>query len=565
MSLQVAPASHDRSMSYPQYRFTLVLLLLAVLSGCTPTPERLLPATRGYIVISIDTLRADHLGAYGYERDTSPFFDSLAERGVLFENAVVQLPGTLPSHMSIFTGLNPREHGVYPPDGLLSPRIATLPEVFAREGFRTAGFTEGGYMSGHYGFARGFETFSDQVEGEADDVETTFERGREFLAALEPSERFFLFLHTYAVHDPYWPPKEYRHRFRTTPPPGGFPPTGANLSAVNRGKLSVTPEQVEYFKDLYDGSIRYVDDVLASWIGELEAMGLLDETTLIITSDHGEEFLDHGMMVHEQIYHENLHVPLLVLHPKIQGGERIPELVRSIDLAPTLYRIAGIAADHEMNGDSLVPLLMNGGDSETRVRTAFAEKYNRSTEALYHQSEAGLYHLLALRPEHEASGTWVRDSAVLDAYEPTIAFRATSFHQPRSVDVLVNGERITTLEMPPTWQEYVVPLPSEAAAPSIYRVEFRADGCISPAEAVGARDERCLAFKVRDMLIERLELFNVDQDPDEEQDLSRIDATRRQLLYEQLEGLEFSVVAPAGREQLDPELTERLKSLGYLQ
>ncbi|MGB5400530.1 MAG: sulfatase-like hydrolase/transferase, partial [Thermoanaerobaculia bacterium] len=153
------------------------LLLLTL--GCEAEPTKTLAPTRGFILISIDTLRADHLSCYGYTRVTSPFIDTLAARGVLFENAFVQLPGTLPSHMSIFTGLYPAEHGVYPPDGVLSPEIPTLPEIFQANGFRTGGFTEGGYVDGDYGFARGFEVFSDRAGQVESDVEETFGRGLE--------------------------------------------------------------------------------------------------------------------------------------------------------------------------------------------------------------------------------------------------------------------------------------------------------------------------------------------------------------------------------------------------
>src|ERR1700760_1606082 len=143
----------------------LALILLAL--GCEeelrqpegearPAPR----ATRGYILISIDTLRADHLGLYGYPRPTSPFLDSLARRATVFEEAYSQFPSTLVSHMSMLTGLYPREHGVLQPDAVLSPKVETLPEVFQRNGFHTAGFTEGGYVSGRYGFRRGFDLFA---------------------------------------------------------------------------------------------------------------------------------------------------------------------------------------------------------------------------------------------------------------------------------------------------------------------------------------------------------------------------------------------------------------------
>src|SRR5687767_4733510 len=144
--------------------FALAFLLLGCGGEAGPQPPDLskLPvprATRGYILISIDTLRADHLGLYGYPRPTSPFLDSLARRATVFEEAYAPFPSTLVSHMSMLTGLHPGEHGVLQPDAVLSPEVEILPEVFQRHGFRTAGFAEGGYVSGRFGFRRGFDTF----------------------------------------------------------------------------------------------------------------------------------------------------------------------------------------------------------------------------------------------------------------------------------------------------------------------------------------------------------------------------------------------------------------------
>ena len=272
-------------MNTLRYLSGLAVRLLAAaalaLAACSPPAERApTPGpTRGYILISLDALRPDHLGAYGYERDTSPFLDSLAARGAVFERTVAPYPSTLASHLSMFTGLYPQEHGAYRPESFLDEGIETLPARLQAHGFRTAGFTEGGFMAGAYGFGRGFDHFAARPYKADTDVQITFDRGLRFLAGLAEGERFFLFLHTYSIHDPYTPPESYRRLFWPgEPPPGTFDSSGRNLRAVNHGELAVTPEIVAYFASQYDASIRYVDDVLAGFWGGLEELGLAGET-----------------------------------------------------------------------------------------------------------------------------------------------------------------------------------------------------------------------------------------------------------------------------------------------
>ncbi|MBZ0089442.1 MAG: sulfatase, partial [Thermoanaerobaculia bacterium] len=234
-------------------------------------------------------LRADSLGPYGSGRATTPFLDRLAARATLFENAFAQVPSTLPSHMSMFTGLYPSEHQVDPPSSVLSDQIRTLPEVLRKAGFRTFGHTEGGYVQGGYGFARGFEEWSDTPYAHDTDVERTFRAGLDSLAKVRDGERFFLFLHSYTVHDPYEPPPAYRSLPWIEPrPAGAFDPTGPNLAGHNEHRVTATPEAIEWFRGLYDAGVRYLDDQLAAFFAELERTGLADETVVILTSDHGE-------------------------------------------------------------------------------------------------------------------------------------------------------------------------------------------------------------------------------------------------------------------------------------
>ncbi|MDH3403502.1 MAG: sulfatase [Acidobacteriota bacterium] len=355
----------------------------------------------GFILISIDTLRADHLGAYGYPLDTSPFFDEFSERGTLFTNAIVQLPGTLPSHMSIFTGLYPAEHGVYPPDSVLSPEIRTLPEAFQAAGYRTAGFTEGGYVAGHYGFERGFDTFRAVNTGKPGAAGRTFDLVRDWIDTLEEGDKFFVFVHTYEVHDPYIAMEPFGRNSWPGEPPDTWEPTGANLTAASLGELPVTPEAVRYFGALYDAGIRYVDEVLRGFMEHLWAADLARDTTVIITSDHGEEFLEHGSFVHRQVYNETLHVPLLIRRLGQRRGARVSRLVQSVDLAPTLLDLAGIRrSGMTPSGTSLVPLLR--GARQATGAEAYAEGMSVPTRTLYRQTDSGLYQLLLTREGDES-------------------------------------------------------------------------------------------------------------------------------------------------------------------
>ncbi len=415
-----------------------------------------LDGTRGYILISIDTLRADHLGCYGHDRDTSPFIDSLAARGALFENAYAQLPGTLPSHMSIFTGLYPAEHGVYPPDGVLSQQIKTLPEMLSAHGFRTAGHTEGGYVHGSYGFARGFAEFSDESYEVECDIERTLARGMGFLEDLDENERWFLFLHTYTVHDPYpdvrspdgyhFPIKTYGKPFWPGgPPEDSVEPTGPHLAELNRRDVMPGAEVLDYYRAAYDAQIRYLDDLLRDFFVGLEDLGLADDVTVVLTSDHGEEFAEHGRLLHEQVYRETLHVPLIVVHPDLKSGRRIPELVQSIDIAPTILELAGAEQPAPVSGRSLLPLL--AGSAPVGPREAYAEGVMNAERTIVRQTDDGVHQLVWRPQDFNEQGRWMSRELSFDTVEKELVVQIESFHQPRHLEVEVNGEPVAAAEI----------------------------------------------------------------------------------------------------------------------
>ncbi|MCP4659635.1 MAG: sulfatase [bacterium] len=532
----------------------------ALLCGCRSAPEPSpspLAATRGTILISIDTLRADHLGCYGYSRATSPFIDSLAARGALFENAIVQLPGTLPSHMSIFTGLYPAEHGVYPPSGVLAPDIPTLPELFRQQGWRTAGHTEGGYVHGGYGFARGFDEFSHEARFLESDAERTFARGVEFLGRLGAEERFFLFLHTYAVHDPYAPLERYADRYWDGPAPETFRATGSNLTAFNRGKAELTPEGLEYFKALYDASINYVDDVVRDLFENLERLGLSDEVTVVLTSDHGEEFLEHGRLAHEQIYPECLRVPLIVVHPELRGPRRIRTLVESIDIAPTLCEIGGIPRP-KMSGRSFVPLLMGREELESE---AFAEAFIDPVRSVLRSDENGFHQFLV--SSRMDAGKWASRSFTFQAFAGKLRLEARSFHVPRQLRVAIDGEESASYALlPKEWRAITLRVPK---GPAVRQITLSADDCVSPLSVGFNQDPHCLSFLVRGRSLPIFELYDLDADPEARAERSCQSSDLVRPFLKRLRSYDLSPVSDTEVRELDPELEKQLRALGYLQ
>ncbi len=576
------------------FRILFFSALTVAITGCGAEPRP------NVILISVDTLRADHLGCYGYSRPTSPFIDRLAKRGTLFETAIVQVPGTLPSHMSIFTGLYPNEHGVFPPNGALRLNIPTLPEVLRNAGYRTAGFTEGGFVAGHFGFDRGFDRFDDEIPKLTNDIEFTFSRGLEFLQDQQGSQPFFLFLHTYAVHDPYYPPLPYTtlyvdglgtpesfenqfgfYRHSEMPlmtperadehsrifdetrrlinrglPPGTDLPTGPYLVVKNRSEtMDFSPQALAFYTSLYDASINYVDDVLAAFLGSLEKLGMFDNTVIIITSDHGEEFLEHGKLAHEQVYHECLHVPLIILSPEHEAGRRVQDIVRSIDLAPTIYDLTKVEPPARMSGLSLVPLL--DGSKTWPAQEAYAQDSNNTGRSLHTFDQRQLQTVIHKIPERYYSRV-----AQFSTDRTKITFSAESFHTPREVEILVDGSRYSTMLWTTEWQNFELSFDGE---PQRREFVFQTPDCDVPAEVIDSPDQRCLSFRITGFPREDLQLFDLNADPAGTTDIAADEPVLGDQLAHRMEKFDLGPVTDVETVTLSPDDIERLKSLGYLQ
>jgi arylsulfatase A-like enzyme len=515
-------------------------------------------ATRGYILISIDTLRADHLGCYGYPRPTSPFLDSLARRATLFEEAYSQFPSTLVSHMSMLTGLYPREHGVFPPNSVLSPKVETMPEAFQRAGFRTAGFTEGGYVSGRYGFRRGFDEFDSRDRGAAGErlVERTFRRGTTFLKGLRPNDRFFLFIHTYAVHAPYDAPQPYQDLFWKGPPPAGdIPPTGPALTRWNMTGGRPPQPVIDHLQALYDAGIRQTDDVLKGFFAELERLGLARDVTVIVTADHGEEFQEHGRFNHTQLYRETLHVPLLVIHPDAPAPVRQPGVAQLIDVAPTFYELSGVKPKGRLAGLSLASRIgvPSPASESSSGGTAWGEAME-GERSVYRGDHGKLESLLLFDPPAE---DWLPRRVAFDSRGGVLAFQARSFLEPHRLIVRRGKDVLQQLTLVPDWG------PVQVASPGPGRLVLEADGCADDPDSKRHEPE-CHAFEVRGLPLTRIELYDVAHDPGQVRDVSRDKTRATRALLRDLLAFKPHPVAAASTQPLDPGLEEGLRSLGYI-
>jgi arylsulfatase A-like enzyme len=318
------------------------------------------------IVISIDTLRSDRLGSYGYARDTSPRLDAFARRGAVYENAVAESGWTLPSHVSMLSGLYPSTHGVVDPAVKPNRRTALLAELLRGAGYRTLGFTDGGYVGTEYGFDRGFESFDDS-DGE---LQATLSQALQRIGVLAGGERYFLFVHTYDVHCPYAPSKGYAGRFQSEG--AQFIETRGRCGNPHFNGMSLAEGQVRFLSDRYDDSIREADAALGGFFEQLEKSGALADTVVVITSDHGEEFEEHGQIGHERtLYREALAIPLIIVAPGVAPA-RIAAPAGLVDIAPTVLTLLGVPVPEDMEGGSLVSP-PGGGAAKVRAGARVSE------------------------------------------------------------------------------------------------------------------------------------------------------------------------------------------------
>jgi len=358
----------------------LALLLVACGGGGEARP-------RNVVLISLDTLRADFLSCYGHPRETTPALDALAARGVRFADASSAAPWTLPSHTTMFTGLYPSHHGVKDYSQRLADESVTLAEVLAEHGFQTwAVINTWNIADPRFEIFQGFAPENLRYVKEAhagasggqvilNTGEQVAAEARAFLEARDPARPFFLFAHFYDAHTDFTPEPEQRAAF-VEPYGGDVDGTTGQLMAIRNRGIRLGNADLRFLRQMYEAEIHGLDRIVGGLLAFLEDQGLSDETLVVLTSDHGEEFQEHGGLLHGRTqYEELLRVPLILAGPGVPHGSVVSTPVGLVDLMPTVLGLLGLPAPGGLDGIDLAPS-WNGAPLPARALFGEADHNN---------------------------------------------------------------------------------------------------------------------------------------------------------------------------------------------
>ncbi len=343
-----------------------------------PLPEH---HFRTVFLYMVDTLRADKVRVYNPKtRVQTPHFDAFAADATRF--AWNQVPGTwsLPSHASILTGVYPSVHKAIAHEARLDPKVPFLAELLKKAGYRTALFSSNGYVSSKWGFDRGWDEIRnfirENLPNGADYIWKTATKWMD--APANQHKPQFLYLATVEPHVIYNPKKEFLARYWTRPYKGPIRPniSGVQLGQIKSGKLKIDDTDKAYLEALHEGEITQADSLFGAFIADLKTRGLYDTAAIVVVSDHGDEFWDHGDVGHAQgVYQELVHVPLIIRAPGLlPAGKVIHADVEAMDLFPTLLEMAGVAVPRGTQGSSLLPVVQD--ETGNSPRAAFSQNLN---------------------------------------------------------------------------------------------------------------------------------------------------------------------------------------------
>jgi arylsulfatase len=339
-------------------KFIIPLALsLSVLSLASCSRSEFKVKKPNILFLLLDTLRADHLSGYGYERETSPVLDAFAKENLKFDFALTAAPWTPASVASMFTGLYPSSHGMMPPNdrdiakkgySRLASSHITLAEILQGNGYKTLAVSPNPWVTKEFGYDQGFDEYYYLHRKIAEEIT---ESGRELVDSWLKTDQknpFFMYLHFLDPHDPYSPPGEYAKRFS---------------GPLSKSPFSYDDKMLQNI-GLYDGEIKYLDTEIGKFFDYLKAKGLYEDLFIVIVADHGEQFMEHGNLRHGyKLYNEEIHVPLILKTGREKDkGRVISETVATIDILPTIIQRLGLEPHEKLPGISV----LNEEDLKTR-------------------------------------------------------------------------------------------------------------------------------------------------------------------------------------------------------
>ncbi len=327
-------------------RLSVLALAAACAFGCEPAPQPAVevptqpPRPANVLVYLVDTLRADHLGCYGYDRPVSPAIDRLASESILFENAVAVSSWTRPTVASLLTGLSPAAHGVRKLEDALAGTAETLPEILSAAGYATAGFSPNWHVSTKTGLAQGFADF----EFFPDDTgsESLTRRVLAWLDRQSPERPWMIYAHALDPHAPYQPAADLKRQFAAAssrPEAGSHDDIVATLKQRRRDR----GDRVRELRDLYDAELADTDRQFGRLLDALRERGSYENSIVVFLSDHGEGFDEHAKLGHgNTLYGELLNIPLIIKRPGQRAAGRAGDLASQLDILPTLLAALGL-------------------------------------------------------------------------------------------------------------------------------------------------------------------------------------------------------------------------------
>jgi membrane-anchored protein YejM (alkaline phosphatase superfamily) len=528
------------------------------------------------ILIVVDTLRADHLGCYGYTRHTSPGIDRLANEGIIFKNMLAQSSWTRAGTASILAGLYPRNHGANTRNDSLAEEINLLPEILGKYGYDSYAFVANGNVGSAVGFNQGYKKFFRFRERIKEDPVNIHVRSNlvnetllKFIQQLEHTSNNFIYVHYVDPHAPYIPGEKHFSKDNKMTFTIDFFRSMANRPLSGDERRNALPEMI----NAYDDEILYNDKMIGHLIQTLKEKNMYSNSIIIITSDHGEEFYEHGGLSHgKTLYEEQLKVPLII---RLPGNihKTIDEIANQVDIVPTILSLLKISIPEHIDGISLLNNKSRPGPY------SYAELHlDRNIFSSIQSTKEKLIEGIQLTKQKKRKYKWFRERATIETADASLELVIRSFNKKRTIQVLLQEKLIDQFVITHKRRKKLKIRLPKSPGKRIVTIKSLTP-CQVPAEIGKDKGRRCLAFCIfnsRNIKVKKIpdepyrEYYLLAKDPGEKNNLytqkqfMNTILMLRKKMKKFLTGKRFT---PANKKKIrfDKEQLEALKALGYIQ